>query len=193
MEVQKISDLEILTRDLVQSLSDWRADKYIYKSGDLAYELASFSLSIKDTPNVVKFSIHSPNFTHLIHGEIDIEGKRDPLDLATIIWFRFNNILKENMTDGFFKSIGKELSLTGKIESKRIEALTFLRATTKKGTTFTLKKENEGMDKYVISMSFKDKDGVDQKIEKTFNISNVMQAISMIISFVRIAIIKYEI
>jgi len=193
MEIQKVSDLEILTRDIVESLSVWRAGKYIYKTADLAYELGNLSLTIKDPPNVVELSLFNPNFTPTFSkGEIDIE-KRDSLDLATHIWFRVNNILKENMTDGFFKIIGKELYVTDKIESKRIEALTFLRATTKKGTTFTLKKENEDMNKYVISLTFKDSNGVSQKINHTFNISNVMQAIAMIISFVRIAIVKYEI
>ena len=32
MEIQKVSDLEILTRDIVESLSVWRAGKYIYKT-----------------------------------------------------------------------------------------------------------------------------------------------------------------
>jgi len=194
MEIQKVSDLEILTRDIVESLSVWRAGKYIYKTADLAYELGNLSLTIKDPPNVVELSLFNPNFTpNISKGEIAIQGKQDSLDLATHIWFRVNNILKENMMEGFFKIIGKELYVTGKIESKRIEALTFLRATTKKGTTFTLKKENEDMNKYVISLTFKDSNEVSQKINHTFNISNVIQAISMIISFVRIAIVKYEI
>lgn len=194
MEIQRVSDLEILTNDIVQSLSVWRAGKYIYKTGDLAYDLGNLSLTIKDPPNVVELSLFNPNFTpNHSGGEIDIQGKQDSLDLATHIWFRVNNIVKENMMDGFFKIIGKELSVTGKIESKKIEALTFLRATTKKGTTFTLKKENEDMNKYVMSLTFKDSNDVSQKINHTFNISNVIQAIAMIISFVRIAIVKYEI
>ena len=191
MIVYRISDLQILTKAVFDALDNYPKEGRPSRDGELAYKIGSFSISIvPSSPNKLFLSVLVNGTFQSIQEEIPFT-KKDSVEMAKEIWFKINNILKRN-TEYFFKSIGTELYETSKIAS-RISGLSFLRGKTKKDTSFTLKKENEDLNKYVMSISFIDSNGVEQKIFQTFNISNVIQAMTMIISFVRISILKYDI
>lgn len=192
MTIRNIMDLDNFLREVIDYLSDNLKEKVSKKREELAYGLGEIEISAVQNDDGLLIKIHIESGTSFQQINIPFDEVY-MINFAKKVWTIINDFLKTELKESFFTFIKNELYVTGKIKDKAISGLHFLRAKTLKNMNIFIKKENEDVNKMNLSISFVDPKGKAQKIEHSFNTSNFFMAISMIVSFIRITIIKYDI